>query len=212
MFDFINVKYKGIIDIPKMEIKEGRITTLVGESGAGKTTILRLMNKMLSPDEGQIVYNNTNLEEIDSILHRREVTMLSQNPIIFKGTIRDNLQVGLKFQNRPLSTDEKLNNIMKQVHLDKGLDVQADKLSGGERQRLALGRVLLLDSKVYLLDEPSSSLDDNTEELIIEMVVNYVKNNNKTLVMVTHSKTVANKNSDFVIQIIKNKRISEGKL
>ncbi|MCT4596936.1 MAG: ATP-binding cassette domain-containing protein [Vallitalea sp.] len=200
MFEFVDLKYKDIIDIPSLLIEEGKITTFIGQSGGGKTTILRLLNKMISPSDGMILYKGNNLEHINSVTHRREVTMLSQSPIVFDGNIRDNLLVGFEFQERQIPSDDKLIEVLRSVSLSKSLDDMVTHLSGGEKQRLALARVLLLDSKVYLLDEPSSSLDESTEELIIKMFTQFVKDN-KTLIMVTHSRDIANKYSDVIINI-----------
>jgi putative ABC transport system ATP-binding protein len=201
MFEFIDVKFKDIIDLPALCIEKGKITTLVGTSGSGKTTILKLMNKMLSPTQGVILFNRTNLGLINSVTHRRQVTMLSQNPAMFEGNIRDNLQVGLKFQEKDIPGDNVLKGILEQVKLNKPLDSPVNNLSGGEKQRLALGRILLFNPEAYLLDEPSAALDDQTEEAIIEMVTGHVKDNNKTLVMVTHSKAIAAKYADTIIEI-----------
>jgi putative ABC transport system ATP-binding protein len=131
--------------------------------------------------------------------------LLSQNPVIFEGNIRDNLTIGLKFQGKPLPSDDLLIDILERVRLQKQLNSSADTLSGGEKQRLALGRVLLLNPDVYLLDEPCSALDEVTEELIIEMMADLVKKNGKTLVLVTHSKAIAKHYSDTIIEVIDGK-------
>lgn len=87
------------------------------------------------------------------------------------------------------------------VKLNKELSSPTLTLSGGEKQRLALARVLLLNSEVYLLDEPSSALDEATAETIIEMIIGYARSENKTLVMVTHSKSIAQRFSDEIIEV-----------
>lgn len=202
MFEFKNVIYKNILNIPSFSIAEHKITTLVGKSGSGKTTILKLMNKLISPSEGEISFYGKNLSEIDSVLHRRQVTMLSQTPIIFDGNIKDNLTAGLRFQKREIADDSFLEEMLKKVKLTKELNAPADNLSGGEKQRLALGRVLLLDSPIYLLDEPSSALDEKTAEAIIEMITNYIRSKNKTLIMVTHSNVIADRYSDTIIEVL----------
>ena len=201
MFDFKDVKFKEIIDIPTLLIAKDRITSLIGPSGSGKTTILKMLNKMLSPTEGRILFNGQSLDQIDSVVHRRRVTMLSQAPAIFDGDIKDNLIAGLKFQKREIPGDDVLADMLMKVKLNKELSSPTQNLSGGERQRLALGRVLLLNSEVYLLDEPSSALDEVTAEVIIEMIAGYAKRENKTLVMVTHSKTIAQQYSDEIIEV-----------
>ncbi len=201
MFKFVDVKYMDILDVPSLFIEKGKITTLVGASGSGKTTLLRMLNKMLSPTQGKIMFKETDLVDINSVTHRRQVTMLSQNPVVFEGSIRDNLNIGLKFQEKSLLSDDALLSMLEKVNLKKGLDTSPNALSGGEKQRLALGRVLLLNSEIYLLDEPSAALDDETEETIIHRVTEYVRKDNKTLVMVTHSKAMAEKYSDTMIEI-----------
>lgn len=205
MFQIRDLKYKHILDIKELEIPGQRITCIVGQSGSGKTTLLRMLNKLISPDSGNILYNDENLKEIDSICLRRKVVMLSQTPVIFNGTIRDNLQIGLKLAEKPEAADSELLEILEKVHLKKALDENADKLSGGEKQRLALGRVILLKPEVLLLDEPSSALDEETEQLIIESVVEFSKRNNRTLIMVTHSKKVADTFADNIIEIKEGK-------
>lgn len=210
MFEFTDVVYKDIVDIPSLVIKEGKITTLIGESGGGKTTILRLLNKMISPTGGEIMFQGNPLGNVDSVVHRRQITMLSQSPIVFDGNIKDNLIAGSRFQGKQIPDDAILNEVLKRVQLKKNLTDSVERLSGGEKQRLALGRVLLLDSPIYLLDEPSSALDDSTEELIIEMFTEFVKENNKTLIMVTHSKDIAHKYSDAIIRIANGRCVLEG--
>ena len=177
------------------------MTSIVGESGSGKTTLLRLLNKLISCTSGEILYDNQTLDNLDSIHLRRNVVMLPQAPAIFSGTIKDNLVIGLKFSEKPLIPDDKLLEILKLVNLNKALSDDAEKLSGGEKQRVALGRVIILKPEVLLLDEPSSALDEDTEHMIIEALVHYTKENNKTLVMVTHSKKIANHFSDDIIEI-----------
>lgn len=104
MFEFKDVKFKEVLDIPSLYIAKDRITSLIGPSGGGKTTILKMLNKMLSPSEGHIMFNGQNLDQIDSVLHRKHVTMLSQAPAMFDGNIKDNLIAGLRFQKRKYPT------------------------------------------------------------------------------------------------------------
>lgn len=203
MFSLKEVKYKDILYIKSLNIKKNKVTSIVGESGSGKTTLLRLLNKLISCDCGEIFYQNQALNDINSIDLRRNVVMLSQSPAIFGGSIKDNLLIGLKFSEKQLVSDDKLTEVLKVVQLNKKLDENAEKLSGGEKQRVTLCRVLLLEPEVLLLDEPSSSLDESTAHMIIEVIVNYTKNNNKTLIMVTHSKKIANDFSDEIIEIKK---------
>lgn len=209
MFSLKNVSYKDILYIDELTIKQHHITCIVGESGSGKTTLLRLLNKLISNNSGEILFNNQPLQQINSVELRRDVVMLPQSPAIYSGNVKDNLLIGLKFAQKPLVSDEALYSTLSLVKLNKDLNDDAEKLSGGEKQRLALGRVILLKPEILLLDEPSSALDENTEQLIIESLVDYTKQNNKTLIMVTHSKNVANRFSDHIIEISSGKIVSD---
>lgn len=209
MFTLKEVKYKDILYIKNLNIKKHKVTCIVGESGSGKTTLLMLLNKLISCDSGEIFYNDNFLSHINSVELRRNVVMLPQSPAIFSGSIKDNLLIGLKFSERPMPSNNELLEVLKLVKLNKDLNLDAEKLSGGEKQRVALGRVILMKPEVLLLDEPSSALDEDTENMIIEALVNYTKENNKTLIMVTHSKKVASQFSDEIIEIKKDLLINQ---
>lgn len=201
MFVLKQVRYKDILNIEDLHFPGEKITCIIGPSGSGKTTLLRLLNKLISCDHGDIFFQNQSLDEIDPVELRRRVVMLGQNPVIFEGTVRDNLLIGLKFSEKPRVDDQTLRNILSRVHLQKDLDQPSKDLSGGEKQRLALGRVLLMEPEVFLLDEPSSALDEETELWVIEEMVRNVQHNHKTLIMVTHARKVAEVCGDRIVEI-----------
>ena len=205
IFELKKVKYKNILNIENLVIEKHKVTCIVGESGSGKTTLIKLLNKIISSDSGKIFFNNQESNSINSVELRRNVVMLPQVPTIFPGNIKDNLLIGLKFAEKPLVDDDKLRQVLNIINLKKELLDESDSLSGGEKQRLTLGRVILLDPDVFLLDEPSSSLDEETERVIIEKLVSYSKEMNKTLIMVTHSKKIAQIYSENIIHIHKGK-------
>ena len=202
MFTFDNVKYKDILAIDDLKIELGKVTCITGPSGSGKSTFLRLINKLISPDSGIIALNGENIASINSVSYRRRVPMLSQSPVTFPGTIRDNLLIGRKFQGKKTLSDDKLLAALKAVSLDEPLDKDIENLSGGEQQRVSIARLMLLDSEVYLLDEPSSALDDITEDFVIKSMVDMARDENKTIIYVTHSNSMADKYSDRVINIV----------
>jgi len=211
MIDFEKVKYKNILDIKKLHIEKNKVTCIVGESGSGKTTLLKLFNKLISPESGQIKYKGKSISEIESVQLRRDVVMLPQSPAIYEGSIKENLLIGLKFSEKEEKPDDKaLKKILEEVSLNKALTKDAEKLSGGEQQRLALGRIIILDPNVYLLDEPSSALDEETEHLVIEKMVEHVRKENKTLVMVTHTKRIAEEFADNIVEVKKGKIVNGG--
>ncbi|MBM7603085.1 putative ABC transport system ATP-binding protein [Metabacillus crassostreae] len=203
MFTIKNLQFKDILDIETMDIPENRITCIVGESGAGKSTLLKMLNIMLSPDQGEIYYKGKNLLKEDPIKHRRLVVMLPQQPTIFDGTIRENINIGLKFAGNDVQDDSKLLNALKLVHLAKSLDEDAETLSGGEKQRLALARAYIMNPEVFLLDEPTAALDDDTEDKVMESFINKIKENNQTAVLITHSQKLAAKYGENKITLYK---------
>jgi putative ABC transport system ATP-binding protein len=203
MYDLKNIKFKDILDIKEIKIPRARITCIVGESGSGKTTLLRMLNNLTSPDSGDISYDGQSIFHIDPVILRRKAVMLPQTPAIFSGTVRDNLLIGLKLSQKLEVSDEELIKAMEMVRLSKDLDSDADLLSGGEKQRLAIARVMLMDPEVLLLDEPSSALDEYTEQIVISTLVEYARDKKKTMVMVTHSKKIAREFADEIIEIKK---------
>ena len=199
MFKIRNVVYEDILNLPSVDIQASQVTTLFGESGSGKTTLMKLLNQLISYDKGEIFYNDTLISEMDPIELRREVVMLSQTPAIFDGNVRENLLIGLRFSGKSDVSDSELHRALEMVHLKKDLEEETDTLSGGEKQRLAFARVILMDAKVFLIDEPTSALDEKTETVVMDQFIQYVRDHHKTVVMVTHSKAVAERYSDNII-------------
>ncbi|MBB6218993.1 putative ABC transport system ATP-binding protein [Anaerosolibacter carboniphilus] len=209
VFQLKQIQYKDILQVEHMDIPLHRITCIVGESGSGKTTLLKMLNALISPTQGEIYFQEERIQDMDSVQLRRKVIMLGQNPVVFPSTIRDNFHAALGFSERALLPDQKLEEYLRMVHLNKSLDQTVESLSGGERQRLALARVFALDPEVLLLDEPSSALDEETEIFIIEETVNYAKKFNKTVIMVTHSKLIAEIYGENIIKISKGRYVRE---
>jgi putative ABC transport system ATP-binding protein len=201
VFTLNKVKFKDILYIKKLTIKEKKTTAIVGRSGSGKTTLLKLLNKLISPYGGTIYYRDIPLEAIDAVTLRREVVMMPQTPVIFEGNIRENLLIGLKFSEKKLPPDNKLMDMLHVVGLDKKLDEPAHRLSGGEKQRLALARVMLMEPRVWLLDEPSSALDKETEDEVMKKIMDFGKRNGSTIIFVTHSTPMAEKYAEEMIEI-----------
>jgi putative ABC transport system ATP-binding protein len=201
VFSLQDIKYKNILDIKELIIPKNKITCIIGPSGGGKTTLLKLLNKMITVTSGDIYYNEKSIKDISSVKLRRNVVMLSQNPHIFEGNIKDNLIIGLKFSEKHIPDDNKLKEFLNSVNLNKDLYDTCDNLSGGEKQRLCLARVMAMNADVYLLDEPSSALDKDTEYDIISKISSYCKKNNKTLIMITHSVEVSKNFADYVVKM-----------
>ena len=135
MFTLKDVTYRDIVDIPHLDIPSGKVTCIVGRSGSGKTTTLRMLNRMISPDTGTILYKGTPISEIDPVRLRRQVVMLPQTPVMFDGTIRDNLLIGLQFSEREPVPDDALRRVMEIMDLRKKLDDDAATLSRSSASR-----------------------------------------------------------------------------
>jgi putative ABC transport system ATP-binding protein len=210
MFALRDVRYKDILDIRHLDIPEGQVTCIVGKSGSGKTTLMRLLNRMISPDAGTITYKGTPVTDIDPVQLRRRVVMLPQSPVMFDGTIRENLCKGLVFAGKPMVGDDTLHRIMDVMDLQKDLDGDAGTLSGGEKQRVALGRVLAMQPEVALLDEPSSALDRGTESTIMERLVAGAREYKVTMVIVTHSRPLAESIAENLIEMEAGRVVGPG--
>ncbi|MFT9497563.1 ABC transporter ATP-binding protein [Anaerosolibacter sp.] len=207
VFQLKEIQYKDILQVEGMDIPLHKITCIIGESGSGKSTLLKMLNNLISPSKGEIFFKDESIQNMDSVELRRKVIMLGQNPVVFPSTIRDNFHIALGFSEKELLPDQKLEEYLRMVHLNKNLDQTVETLSGGEKQRLALARVFALDPEVLLLDEPSSALDEETETLIIEETVNYTKKYNKTLIMVTHAKLIAENYGENIVRISKGRYV-----
>ncbi|MFW6319646.1 MAG: ABC transporter ATP-binding protein [Bacillota bacterium] len=193
-------QYKDIITIEDFKAESEKITCLVGESGGGKTTLLKLLSKMISPTDGTVYIDNEPLEDKDTIEHRKRCMMMPQNPFIFNGTVKENIMLPLKYRDKTLD-DSTLKSICERVHLKNDLDQNASNLSMGEKQRLALAQIIAADTPCILLDEPSSALDEETERDVIQKIVSFVKEQDKTLIMVTHSLNIAKQYADSIYTI-----------
>ncbi|WP_270567976.1 ABC transporter ATP-binding protein [Clostridium beijerinckii] len=202
MFEIRNIKFRNILDIKFLNIDKP-ITCVVGPSGSGKTTLLRMLNRLNVPDDGVILYNNKDISKIDTIILRRNVVMLGQTPVIYSGNIEDNLQIGLEFSKKLPASKSRMKEILERVELNKKLTDGCGNLSGGEKQRLCLARVMLMDADTYLLDEPSAALDKDTEQFIIDNFSKFVLENNKELIMITHSEQIAQKYNNSIVRIEK---------
>ncbi|MBS8265814.1 ABC transporter ATP-binding protein [Mesobacillus boroniphilus] len=201
MFELKNVRVNGILQIEQLKIPENQFTCILGPSGSGKSTLLRLLNDLSSPDEGEIFFKNKLINEIEPLQLRRTVVMLSQAPVIFDGSIEDNLQIGLTFSEKKAAEVPEMESMLKLFMLDKKLSEDAEHLSGGEKQRLSWARTMLLDPEVFLLDEPTSALDEETARTVLTRFYEYSKQNAKTVIMITHSRELAELVSENTIDM-----------
>lgn len=190
MFLLQNVKYKNIFTVEELQLGEKAITSISGPSGGGKTTLLRLLNNIISPDQGKIFYQERNLEEYEPLELRRRVMMLPQNPILYGDSIRESFLKAQEFSGNEVSLTE-AEEMLEHLHLEKKLEDTTEELSGGERQRIALACLLLISPETMLLDEPTASLDSSNERDIVHFLAEFARSRGKKMIMVTHAPEVA---------------------
>lgn len=209
MFQLEQVTFKDILDIPTLTIPAERITCIIGKSGSGKTTLVKLLNGLISPNEGTIYEKEEDIRKGSMVQLRRRVAMLQQSPSIYGETIADNVQVGRLFSELEPASDSTVQEVLDIVDLHQARDQEAGKLSGGEKQRLALARMLLLPADVLLLDEPTSSLDEETAHGIIARVLNYCKQKNQTVIMITHADEIVDAFAENLVELEAGKVIRD---
>lgn len=172
------------------DIKKGETLGIMGKSGSGKSTVLKLLMRFWDSDKGSICINGINLKDINTDSIYDNIDYMTQTTVLFSGTIRDNLKIA-----KNDATDEEIMEALKKASIDDyikslkdGLDTRVsdlgDNFSGGERQRIGLARCFMTDSKIILLDEPTSNLDSQNEAIILKSLVE--ESDDKTIVLVSH--------------------------
>ena len=185
-------------------VQDGQILAIVGDSGSGKTTLLKTINRMIEIDRGEILLNNRSIKDMDPIALRRSACMMLQTPTMLDGTVQDNIEFGLKLRGDLISQRSKIIQAIKDAGLPKKfLSKDAAKLSGGEQQRVSLARLMVLEPKVLLLDEPTAALDQKLIRTIEETILNLCKKRNLIILWVTHDHNQARRVGDQ-LGILKN--------
>lgn len=177
-----------IIKNLSFSLKKGEPLLIKGESGTGKSTLLSLLTGLLTPNQGEITFNNEPINKIKDNLPNL-LGYVGPDPYIFEGTVRENLLYG-----NPLQVpDETINNTLKLVQLDNSLDQELHEftqLSTGQKQRLAIARALLRDPKILILDEATANLDKDTEDKIIDSLEKI--KGQTTVVIISHKNSFDN--------------------
>lgn len=212
-FENVSFNYKDsgrkILDNVNLTVKPNDRIAIVGDIGSGKSTIVKMIMKLLVPQKGNITINNKNINLINPIELYHNIGMMPQNPTLFNRSIMDNIRYG--FTN---VSKEKVIKLLKEFNvynnfsnMENGLDTivgkNGSKLSGGQKQIVWFLRVYLKNPPLLILDEPTASLDINTKKTMSGLIESVMKN--KTLIMVSHD--------PFLIKFAKTKyRLDKGKL
>jgi ABC-type bacteriocin/lantibiotic exporter with double-glycine peptidase domain len=174
-----------------LRIEPGECVAIVGKSGSGKTTLARILLGLYLPTEGRVLIDGINLQEMDLRGYRDQIGVVLQENLLLSGTIRENVILG--------SSEECEARLMLAIRsaqleefvtlLREGLDTHiaelGSTLSGGQRQRISLARLHYGNSRILILDEPTSNLDQETEEKVIEGLLSFIKG--RTAVLLSHS-------------------------
>jgi putative ABC transport system ATP-binding protein len=187
------------------QVEPGGVLTLVGPSGSGKSTLLRCFNRLAEPGNGTIRLGGEDICQLDPRQLRRRAAMVMQAPVLFEGTVRDNLC--LRPPGHTLDLGEpRLAAVLQEVGLDAALlDRDAAQLSGGEKQRVTIARALLGDPQVLLLDEPTSALDPPNTARVVEVLSRLCRARGMTVVAVSHQPEFVRALGGWVLYLVKGR-------
>lgn len=167
-------------------LNKGKITSIVGPSGAGKTTLFRLCNGMRTPTTGTILFNGEKLETYGPSALRRKIGIVMQQATMLTGTVKENLLLPLTLAGQQIS-DVTIKQSLEEVGLSTTLiNQQAKELSGGQQQKLSIARTLLNQPEVLLLDEITSSLDRVSVQEVERLIVTINESYGTTICWITH--------------------------
>ncbi|MBA0779108.1 hypothetical protein Gotri_003389 [Gossypium trilobum] len=196
-----------------LHVPSGTTVALVGQSGSGKSTVISLLERFYDPDSGQVLIDGVDLRELQLQWIRGKIGLVSQEPILFATTIRENIAYGKdNATNEEIRAAIEMANAAKFIDkLPKGLDTMVGEhgtqLSGGQKQRIAIARAILKDPKILLLDEATSALDAESERIVQDALVRVMTN--RTTVVVAHRLTTI-RNADMIAVVHLGKLVEKG--
>lgn len=202
-----------VVEKLNLTINKGEKVALIGSSGAGKSTIVKLMCRTYDVTEGEILIDNQNIKEVSQDSLHKNISLVPQDPVLFHRTLMENIRYG-KFD----ATDEEVHKASKLAHCDdfiKSLPLgyntlvgeRGIKLSGGERQRIAIARAILKNAPILILDEATSSLDSHSESLIQDALNTLMRG--KTSIVIAHRLSTIRK-MDRILVIEEGKVLEDG--
>lgn len=216
VFDDVSFSYKEDEEVLKdinLKANPGEMVAFVGHSGAGKTTLVNLIPRFYDVDEGEILIDGVNLKDVKLDSLRKQIGIVPQETVLFKGTVAENIAYGAEHKSREeiIEAAKKANAHQFISGFKHGYDTEVGErgvsLSGGQKQRISIARALLTDHKILILDEATSSLDLQSESLIQEALERLIKDRT-TFVIAHRLSTVIN--SDKIIVLEEGSIVEEG--
>lgn len=176
------------LNVESLDVPAGEILCLLGPTGAGKSTLLRLLAAVERPTTGEVLFQGAS-PWIDSaaLLMRRRITLTFQRPLLLTGTVRSNIEYGLRLRNGRKPPADKVDKILARLKLARLAEQSARTLSGGQTQLVALARALILEPSVLLLDEPTANLDPAHVALVEQVIQEDYHQRRTTVVLATHN-------------------------
>jgi subfamily B ATP-binding cassette protein MsbA len=204
---------KIVIKNLNLEIPKGKMVALVGESGGGKSSLIKLAQRLYDPATGAIFWDETDLRDAKILSLKHKIALVTQETVLFNDTVRYNISYG-----KPGATDEELTEAARVAFADdfirelpEGYDTIVGErgifLSGGQRQRIAIARAVLVNAPVLILDEATSALDAESEQLVQKALANLMKN--KTSIVIAHRLSTIRK-ADKIVVMERGKIIQTG--
>jgi putative ABC transport system ATP-binding protein len=181
---------KILVNDVSFEVRANELLGIVGASGSGKSSLLRLLNRLDEPTTGTVFLDGADYRQLAPRELRRRVGMVTQRPFLFPGSVASNLRFGPAQRGEAVS-DEQIAQLLDRVGLSGFAAQHATVLSGGEQQRVSLARTLANNPEVLLLDEPTSALDEQSKLGIEQLIASLVRDHGLTCIMVTHDRDQA---------------------
>lgn len=203
LFKANDLVYKENLIYDNVKIERGKVNFIVGESGSGKSTFLKLLNNTISPVSGELLYKGKRVEEYNPIDLRQDISLVSQEPFLFDESILDNFKTFYSLRQVSMPKEEYIRYINDLCCVNVPLERNAATLSGGERQRVYISIFLSLCPKVILLDEPTSALDEKNSHKLMKNILNFCKEKNIDVVIVSHDKSIVEEFCENKIEIVK---------
>jgi len=179
---------KTVLEGINLQIHEGEILALLGPNGSGKTTLLKILAFIEKPTNGEVEFKGDTVTARNTEKMRMQSTLVFQKTTLFDTSVYNNIAYGLKIRKIPKDVrNEEIKRVLRLVKLEGFEKRSARKLSGGEQQRVAIGRALILKTKLLLLDEPTANLDPKNASIVEEVIATVNRELKTTIVMATHN-------------------------